>query len=68
MTQKGKRGLGKNTFGEINVEAIVMEDVKESAEVVKMSRQVRTSNQDIIKIDENKGRSRKMLSMRRWKV
>ena len=55
MTQKRKRGLGKNAFGEINMEAIVTEDVEEGTKMLKMRREIRTGNKNIIKINKHKG-------------
>ena len=50
------RRLGKGPFGEDNKEAIRGEDREELLEVGKVFLEGRAGNQDIIKINENKGK------------
>ena len=59
VAQKGEGGLGKNTLGEIHQETVGFEDVQNGGEVREVRGEVRTGHQNVIQVDETKGRSRR---------
>ena len=56
VAQEVQGGLGKNTLGEVNLEAVISEYGEQLAQVREVGGEVRAGHQDIIQEDKKEGR------------
>ena len=68
MTEEVHGGLGKGALGGVDMETIGGQDGEHLAEMPQVVGMTGGGDEDIIQIDENKGKVAERRSMRRWKV